>query len=127
MTPPLKIRRRIGRNAGDHCYRVQRRRDRSALGAAFGVKQDWLERLISLLRPLVHMEEETRTELDLTGLVSMSPAALAVLTAGVKPVSTFHVTARYVAMPRTSPRRPGCADRWTPVAFGRCRSKLPFW
>jgi hypothetical protein len=49
----------------------------------FGVKQERLERLKLLLQRLVHAEEKTGIEVSLNGLVSMSPAALALFEARI--------------------------------------------
>jgi hypothetical protein len=54
------------------------------LAGAFGVKQNRLERLIRLLGPLLTLDEEADIVVDLSGLVSVSPAALALLTASLK-------------------------------------------
>jgi len=54
------------------------------LSGAFGVKQGRLERLIRLLGPLLALEQEAEVNVDLSGLVSVSPAALALLTATLK-------------------------------------------
>lgn len=57
-----------------------------ALPGAFGVKQGRLERLIRLMQPLLMLEEEANIHVDLSGLVSVSPAALALLIAALKRV-----------------------------------------
>jgi anti-sigma regulatory factor (Ser/Thr protein kinase) len=55
-----------------------------ALPGAFGVRQGRLERLIRLLGPLLELEEPACVDVDLSGLVSVSPAALALLTAALR-------------------------------------------
>jgi anti-sigma regulatory factor (Ser/Thr protein kinase) len=55
-----------------------------ALPGAFGVKQGRLERMIRLLHPLMEMDERKRVKVDLSRLVSVSPAALALMVATIK-------------------------------------------
>lgn len=64
-----------------------------ALPGAFGVKQGRLERLIQLLQPLLQLEEEARIDVDLSGLVSVSPSALALLIAALKRVADLDLIA----------------------------------
>jgi hypothetical protein len=81
------------------------------LSGAFGVKQGRLERLIRLLGPLLELEHEAEVEVDLSGLVSVSPAALALLTATLKRPSLTarcHVRrARSPTVPHTHTTRHG--------------------
>lgn len=57
------------------------------LAGGFSVKQGRLERLIRLLTPLIELEEPATVEVDLSRLVTVSPAALALLIAVLKRIS----------------------------------------
>src|SRR5690348_11350224 len=63
------------------------RRIRIDLPGGFSVKQGRLERLVRLLNPLIELDEPAVIEVDLSRLVTVSPAALALLIAAVKRVS----------------------------------------
>ena len=83
------------------------RRIEIALPGAFGVKQGRLERLIHLVRPILELEEKAQISVDLSGLVSVSPAALALLTACLKRVSDLDLVGEASAImpPRSTPVR----------------------
>jgi anti-sigma regulatory factor (Ser/Thr protein kinase) len=53
------------------------------LPGAFSLKQGRLERMIRLLQPLFQISEPTEVIIDLSRLVSISPSALALLTAAI--------------------------------------------
>lgn len=78
-----------------------------ALPGAFGVKQGRLERLIRLLNPLVALDEVADIHVDLSGLVSVSPAALALLTAALKRAEDLELISEESELipPRSTPVR----------------------
>lgn len=61
------------------------------LSGGFSVRQGRLERLIRLLKPLIDLDEPARLEVDLSRLVSVSPAALALLIASLKRVTDLEL------------------------------------
>jgi anti-sigma regulatory factor (Ser/Thr protein kinase) len=62
------------------------------LSGAFSLKQGRLERMLRLLQPIFELEDEVIVRIDLSRLVSISPSALALLTAALHRVGAMGLT-----------------------------------